>query len=94
MNHVVRFISRKKKADILAAKRLEGNRNFKFRNSDVFINEHLAPHNRTLFAEAAEKKTNLNYRYLWTRGGSIFMRKTETSAAIAISCKKDLDDLI
>ena len=92
--HVVRFISRKVKAEVLAAKKLEANRNFKFRESDIFINEHLAPHNRTLFAAAAGKKRDLNYKFLWTRGGNIFMRKTENSDVITISCVNDINNLM
>ena len=87
--HVVRFISRKKKADILAA-----NRNFKFRENDVFINEHLSPANRTLFASATGKKRELGYKFLWTRGGNIFMRKSDESAVISINCDDDLNNLV
>ena len=59
---VVRFLSRKSKFDVLAAKKQM--RNFKFRNNEVFINEHLSPDNRTLFALATEKKKSLNFKYL------------------------------
>lgn len=92
--HVVKFISRKIKADILDAKKLEPNKNYKFRNSDVFINEHLSPHNRSLFATAAGKKNNLNYKFLWTKGGKIFMRKTENSNIVNITCENDIDNLV
>ena len=91
--HVVKFISRKLKDQILAAKKLEPNRNFKFRNSDIFINEHLSPVNRSLFAKAAEKKTNLNFKFLWTKGGKILMRKTETSNVVSINCQNDINNL-
>ena len=92
--HVVKFISRKMKADILDAKKLEPNKNFKFRNSDVFINEHLSPQNRTLFAKAAGKKNALNFKFLWTKGGKIFMRKTENSNIINITCENDINNLV
>ena len=91
--HVVRFISRKTKAEILAAKKLDANQDFKFRNSDIFINEHLAPHQRTLFATAAGKKKALKYKFLWTRGGSIFMRKTENSEVISINSVSGINNL-
>ena len=51
---VVKFVSRKSKFDILSAKK--ANRNLKFRGNDIFINEHLSPVNRALFASATEKK--------------------------------------
>ena len=92
--HVVRFISRKTKARILAAKKSEQNRLFTFRNNDVFINEHLCPSNRALFAAATGKKKGLGYKYLWTRSGTIFMRKTENSAVITIACENDLNNLV
>ena len=54
--HVVRFVSRKTKSAILAAKKRDENKQFKFRNKDVFINEHLSKTNRELFALSQEKK--------------------------------------
>ena len=91
--HVVRFISRKTKQMILNAKKTDDNKEFKFRNKDVYINEHLSKHNRALFASAQEKKRLLNYRFCWTRGGSINMRKSETSEVISISNHADLNNL-
>ena len=91
--HVVRFLSRKTKSMVLTAKKRENNRQFKFRNNDVYINEHLSKHNRALFAAAQEKKRAMNYKYCWTRGGSIFMRKTEDSAVVTISSDIDLNGL-
>ena len=92
--HVVKFISRKTKARVLAAKKSEPNRLFKFRNNDVFINEHLSPSNRSLFAAATGKKKDLGYKFLWTRSGTIFMRKTEDSEVITISHENDLANLV
>ena len=92
--HVVRFVSRKTKFQILAAKKREQNKQFKFRGSDVFINEHLSPSNRALFAAAQEKKRALNYKYCWTRGGTIHMRKTDESVVIKISSNDDLDKVV
>ena len=91
--HVVRFTSRKTKLLILDAKKREENKQFKFRNRDIYINEHLSKQNRALFACAQEKKRNLNYKYCWTRGGSIHMRKTENSAVINILKESDLVNL-
>lgn len=91
--HVVRFVSRKTKNMILSAKKSEVNKQLKFRNNDIYINEHLSINNRSLFARSQEKKTQLNYRFCWTRGGSIFMRKTETSQPITITSDADLANL-
>lgn len=92
--HVVRFISRKTKFMILNAKKQEENRQFKFRGNDVFINEHLSKNNRSLFAEAQAKKKLLKYKYCWTRAGSIFMRKTDDSEVVTITCRNELNDLV
>lgn len=91
--HVVRFISRKTKYMVLAAKKREPNKQFKFRNKDVYINEHLSKCNRALFAAAQEKKRALNFKYCWTRGGNVHLRKTDDSPVITISCNDDLNDL-
>ena len=92
--HVVRFISRKTKGMILAAKKLEANKQFKFRNKDVYINEHLSKGNRALFAAAQDKKRTLNYKFCWTRGGTIHMRKTDDSPVVTISAPEDLTNLV
>ena len=54
--HVVRFVHRKTKHAIMAAKKKDENKQFKFRNRDIYINEHLSKSNRALFAAAQEKK--------------------------------------
>jgi len=78
---------------ILAAKKRDANKQFKFRNSDIFINEHLSKQNRSLFATAQEKKKALQYKYCWTKGGTIHMRKTDDSAVVTISSDADFINL-
>lgn len=85
---VVKFISRKSKFDILAAKKQK--RNFKYRNNDIFINEHLSPENRTLFALSSEKKKELNFKYLWTKNGVSFLRENDHSEIFSIKSHNDL----
>lgn len=92
--HVVRFVSRKTKFAILATKKMDANRLFKFREKDVFINEHLSPHNRGLFADAAEVKTNLNYKFLWTKNGTVHLRKNENGPVVIVKRKEDLEKLV
>ena len=87
--HIVRFVHRKTKFAVLTAKKAEPNRQFKFRNQDVYINEHLNKPNRALFAAAAEKKRNLQYKFLWTKNGVINMRKDENSNIITITKEED-----
>ena len=92
--HVVRFISRKTKEGILTAKKKEANRQFAFRGNDVFINEHLSKQNRSLFAAAQEKKRTLNYKYCWTRGGSVKLRKTDISDIINVTSEEQLATIL
>ena len=91
--HVAKFISRKTKQIILTAKKKEENKQFKFRNHDVYVNEHLSKNNRALFAAAQEKKRALDYKFCWTRGGTVYVRKTENSQVITISNMDDVRDL-
>ena len=80
---VVKFVSRMTKFDVLSTKKQ--NRNFKYKGNDIFINEHLSPINRTLFARAAERKKVLGFKFVWTKNCVTFMRKNETSQIITIS---------
>ena len=87
-------MQRKTKFAILEAKRNEANRNFKFRNSDVFINEHLSPTNRGIFAKASQKKRELGYKYLWTKNGTTHMRKTDHSEILTFKSESEIEDLL
>ena len=89
---ICKFISRKKKIAVLNAKK--SIRNFKFENNDIFINEHLSHKNRRLFAIAMDKKRQLNYKFLWTKTGCIYMRKAERSSIFTISNDETLNNLI
>ena len=62
------------KLDVLKVKK-NGNRHLKFRNNEIFINEHPSPENRALIARALEKKKAKDYKFLWTKGGLIYMQK-------------------
>ena len=88
--HVVRFVSRKSKIDVMNLKKEMRNKKFKFRNKDIYFNEHLTSKNKNLFNLAKQKQNANNYKFLWTRNGKIFLRKTENSAVIKI----DSEDII
>ena len=83
--HVVKFISRKAKNLILDQKKKRQNFNFKFRGNPIFINDHLTPNNKHLFAMARQKKTAAGYKYLWTKNGKILIRKDDNSPIIPIT---------
>ena len=88
--HVVRFVSRKTKNTILNAKKDIRNRNYKFRENSIFINEHLTTFNKNLFRLAKIKKDALSFKYLWTRGGKIFLRHHDNSEVIQIISEEQI----
>ena len=57
---------------------------------NLYINESLTRQNKELFAAALEFKKQANYKYIWTRNGSIFIRETETSRPIKVHSKEVL----
>ena len=59
----------------------------------VYINEHLSPGNKRLFAIAIKKKHELGFKFVWSRNGSIFMKKDEfkSSVTFKITCDEDFD---
>ena len=48
------------------------------------ISESLSPANRVLFNEAYKLKKDLDYKFLWTSNGRVFLRATEASSVISI----------
>jgi hypothetical protein len=47
------------------------------KKSAVFVMEHLSPENKSLHAAARVRAKELNYKFVWVRGGRIFLRKSE-----------------
>lgn len=94
---IVKFIKRSIKEDILRKRRVK--RDFSTRHMNlpsdepVYINESLCPGRRAVFAAARKAKGDLGYKYLWVRGGTIFMRKQEGSSVIALKAMKDVSML-
>lgn len=60
----------------------------------VFVVEHLSPAQKSLHAAARIKAKELHYKFIWVRGGRIFMRKTENSEYKLIKTTQDLSELI
>lgn len=97
-NIIVKFISRRKKEDVLAA-----TKRFKRSNTNtgkpgitipnlgesIFINEHLSSDNKQLLHHTKEVARNKNYKFVWVRNCTIHVRKNETTPAKAIKCVGD-----
>lgn len=59
----------------------------------VFISENLTQKDRRLFFLAREFARSSGYSFCWTSFGRIFMRKSEGSPHLRISCENDLAQL-
>lgn len=96
---VVKLKNERVKSKILAAKStrkqsLCTKAIFKHNNNNaIFINENLTPARRFLFNEAMSVKRNKEYMFLWTRNGTVFMRKDKSTSVITINCKEDLQNV-
>jgi hypothetical protein len=61
-----------------------------FKDTPVFINEHLTADRKKLITEARAKKNEKDYKYLWTKSGTIYMKKFDSSPPIKIVSTEDL----
>lgn len=60
------------------------------KKSAVYVAENLSPENKSLHAAARSHAKQFNYKFVWVRGGRIFMRKTESSGYIYV---RDMETL-
>jgi putative hemolysin len=63
--------------------------NFQDSNNNIYVNEHLTASNKNLFWLARNTK-QLGYKYCWTKGGKIFIRKDEESRVIRVTKTSDI----
>lgn len=59
-------------------------------DSPVYINDHLTPERKRLFAQAQELKREKQWKYLWTDNCTIKARQAENARVYRISCLEDL----
>jgi hypothetical protein len=95
---IVKFVRRLDKEELLKKRRVKSNLSTRHMNMSmdqtVYINEALTPARRRLLAAARQLKREKNFRFLWVRGGKIFLRKSEGSNVVQVTCQADLDALI
>lgn len=94
-NIICRFTQRYRKNEMLAAVRARRGLTTADVGIDgaarpVFVNDHLAPHNKMLYGRARRAGHELGYKYIWLSDCKIFLRKSDTSKAILISNEDDL----
>lgn len=95
---IVTLMSKEKKEKILEARKAAGSIKTKEcglagRNNEIYINEQLSPHTANLFYHSRQTKKEKNYKYVWTRDGNIYIKKSDTSRKIKISNIDDLTSL-
>ena len=56
----------------------------------LYLNENLPPIIKNLFGKANEKRKEKQYKFIWTSGCTILVRKSEKSNIIAIKKSSDL----
>lgn len=61
--------------------------------SNIYINESLTEKNKELFRACIKAKRELQYTFLWTTNGNIYLRKDEHSVVINIRKKDDIAKL-
>ena len=59
----------------------------------LYINENLTQRRKRLFWKTKQKASELNYNYIWSNSGQIYVRKDEESNRILIKTESDLDNL-
>lgn len=94
---IVKFVRRFDKEELLRKRRVKSSLSTRHMNMSVdrpvYINEALSPARRRLFAAARQIKREKHYKFLWVRGGKIFLRKEESAEVFLIMCQADLEKL-
>lgn len=54
------------------------------RKQPIYVAENLTPENKSLHAAARIRAKELKYKFIWIRGGRIYVRKTESSDTVYI----------
>lgn len=92
---IARFCSRTKKAEFAGkakkARLTAGTIGFQSHSQQpVYVNDHLTPENKRLFAQALAKKNEMNWQFLWVENCRIKARKAQGDRVHRISKVSDL----
>jgi len=96
---IVEFASRKKRDQFLEKRKLSKNVSIKdlgFQSKSpgkIVINESLTAKRKALIKELKEKKGERNFKFVWSRKGTVFIRRDENSRPICINTILDLNKL-
>ena len=59
----------------------------------IYLAESLTERNRILFKDCLKVKKDMEFKFIWTLDGKIFMRKDKDSAVRHINNKEDLQKI-
>lgn len=93
---IVQFVSRKMRDIWLSKKRVVLTNAMVFANNDrdnIYINENLSPYYKALLWKSKQVAKSKKIKYVWVKGGKIFMKKDEQSYLFKITSEKDLSEL-
>lgn len=94
---IVKFVRRLDKDELLRRRRVKSTLSTRHMNlamdQPVYINESLSPARRRLFAEARQFKRQNDFKFLWVRGGKIFLRRDEAASVHRVTCQADLKNM-
>ena len=66
----------------------------KLENQKLYLNENLPANLKQLRGKANQLRNNKNYKFIWVKNGTILVRKSENTNAIAIKKISDLEKII
>lgn len=62
--------------------------------TSIYVNESRTDMRRKLLVKAKLFKKDMNWKFVWTKNGKIFLRHTDNSKVITITLQKNLNDLV
>lgn len=82
------FINHQDKTNILKSRQIRRNFSTKYMgiqpDMPIYIRENLTTKGNKLFKEARDLKKLLNFQFVWTKNGLVFLRKNETDKIIRV----------
>lgn len=95
-NIVIQFFSRAKRDEVLAKARkvrLSTTDIGLTPASSVFVNEHLCPERTKLLEMTAAMKKEKKWRFVWTKNGSIFAKRIDSSHTLRVVHVSNLEEI-
>lgn len=66
---------------------------FKGQSDRIFVNQELTPSNKKLFFEARNLQKSKGWKFVWEKGGNIYVRKSEGAEAIKLTAVEHLKSI-